>query len=337
MSTDQEKLLARILLHNKLLDEQNINDLLLRAAHDPELAIKILVKSGKLSEGKGRLVTKVYREQSRGLKLPKTRKHRKASQGEASTNNSFAQQQRVINSKSENSRAVFISYSSEDKVVADAVCKSLESRNIGCWVAHRDIAGGERWTASIIDALSKAKAMVLILSNRSMGSPHVHRELERAVEKNIDIIPLRIENISLTKEYEYLLSTTQWLDAFGPIRDTQYAELANRIKHLLSEDSLRSHASNPNPVINIRKTKSAKQNKSYSGFATASRICGVLGIIFCIPGILALIFGVIALVGMSRSGNMKGHASAIAGLILGITEVVIFSIFLLISLFSGQQ
>jgi hypothetical protein len=34
---------------------------------------------------------------------------------------------------------VFISYSSKDKPVADAVCAGPEGRGIRCWVAPRDI------------------------------------------------------------------------------------------------------------------------------------------------------------------------------------------------------
>lgn len=33
---------------------------------------------------------------------------------------------------------VFINYSTQDKVIADAVCHSLEENNIPCWVAPRE-------------------------------------------------------------------------------------------------------------------------------------------------------------------------------------------------------
>ena len=32
--------------------------------------------------------------------------------------------------------AVFISYSNDDKTVADAVCAALEAENISCWIAR---------------------------------------------------------------------------------------------------------------------------------------------------------------------------------------------------------
>ena len=48
---------------------------------------------------------------------------------------------------------VFISYSSKDKAVADAVCAGLEGRGIACWMAPRDIVPGVDWGAAIIDAI----------------------------------------------------------------------------------------------------------------------------------------------------------------------------------------
>ncbi len=37
---------------------------------------------------------------------------------------------------------VFISYSSDDKLIADAICAELESRRIRCWIAPRDALPG---------------------------------------------------------------------------------------------------------------------------------------------------------------------------------------------------
>jgi len=34
---------------------------------------------------------------------------------------------------------VFISYSSKDKTVANAVCATVENRKVRCWIAPRDI------------------------------------------------------------------------------------------------------------------------------------------------------------------------------------------------------
>ena len=78
---------------------------------------------------------------------------------------------------------VFLSHSSKNKTVADAVCATLEGRGIRCWVAPRDIPAGANWGAAIIDGIAGSKVMVVILSSDSNISPQVMREAERAVNK----------------------------------------------------------------------------------------------------------------------------------------------------------
>jgi hypothetical protein len=66
---------------------------------------------------------------------------------------------------------VFLSHSSKDKTVADAVCATLEGHSIRCWVAPRDIPAGANWGESIIDAITASKVMVVILSSDSTPLP----------------------------------------------------------------------------------------------------------------------------------------------------------------------
>jgi len=51
---------------------------------------------------------------------------------------------------------VFISYSSEDKNVADAVCGTLEKQDVRCWIASRDVPPGQSWPAAIVKAISNS-------------------------------------------------------------------------------------------------------------------------------------------------------------------------------------
>ena len=48
---------------------------------------------------------------------------------------------------------VFISYSSQDKPVADAVCAGLEAAKIRCWIAPRDVRPGMDYASEIIEAI----------------------------------------------------------------------------------------------------------------------------------------------------------------------------------------
>src|SRR4026207_125454 len=108
---------------------------------------------------------------------------------------------------------VFISYAPSDRAVANAVCSQLESiHRIRCWIAPRDVTPGASWAESIIHALDGSRIMVLIFSSNANASMQIEREVERAVHKGINIIPLRIENAMPTKTLEYFISAPHWLD-----------------------------------------------------------------------------------------------------------------------------
>ena len=42
-------------------------------------------------------------------------------------------------------RDVFVSYATEDRSTAEAVCAALEASGLRCWIAPRDIHPGSVW------------------------------------------------------------------------------------------------------------------------------------------------------------------------------------------------
>jgi hypothetical protein len=58
--------------------------------------------------------------------------------------------------------------------------------------------------------------MVLVFSGSSNDSGQVRREVERAVHKQLPILPFRIEDVLPSKSLEYFLSAQHWMDAFLP-------------------------------------------------------------------------------------------------------------------------
>lgn len=140
---------------------------------------------------------------------------------------------------------IFISYSSKDKVVADAVCASLENARRRCWIAPRDILPGESWGEAIIDAINESKLMIIIFSENSNTSQQVVREVERAVSRNTPIIPFRIENVKPTKSMEYFLSTPHWLDAIDDDLEKHIGELVVTVGRMLGPIPMSDTISDP--------------------------------------------------------------------------------------------
>lgn len=131
------------------------------------------------------------------------------------------------------SHEVFLSHSHVDKVFADAICHWLEAADIRCWVAPRDIRPSEDWAEAIINAMDRCQVLLLVFSSHSNNSPQVRREVERAVNKGLHVLPFRIEDVPLSKSLEYFISTQHWLDAIAGGMDSHLQELCDCVAMLL--------------------------------------------------------------------------------------------------------
>jgi TolB-like protein/Tfp pilus assembly protein PilF len=124
---------------------------------------------------------------------------------------------------------VFISYASQDAAVAAALVEALERHGIACWIAPRDVKAGALYADAIVRAIGGAKALVLVLSESAIASPHVSKEIERASSKKRPIIALRIDAAPLTPALEYFLSESQWVEAQAGNMEPAYAKLIGAI------------------------------------------------------------------------------------------------------------
>jgi hypothetical protein len=129
---------------------------------------------------------------------------------------------------------VFISYTTQDKPTADAICHTLEAQGVRCWIAPRDIQLGDNYAETIIKAINAAKLMVLVFSSGTNSSRHVGNEVERAFNRGVPVIPFRIEDTQATGALEYFLSMPHWLDAFSPPLQQHLASLGESVRGLLA-------------------------------------------------------------------------------------------------------
>ena len=132
---------------------------------------------------------------------------------------------------------VFISYAKEDKVVADAVCATLESHAVRCWIAPRDVLPGVAYGEAIIDAIRGCRIMILVFSSKSNASPHIPKEIERAVSAGVAVIPFRIEDVMPGKSLDYFIGSVHWLDALTRPLEQHLERLVQNVQTLLSRDA----------------------------------------------------------------------------------------------------
>ena len=121
---------------------------------------------------------------------------------------------------------IFISYSSKDQKIVDAILNYLESSKIRCWIAYRDATAGETYASSVVKAIKEASIFLLVFSENSNASKHVLKEIDAACKHEKTIIPFKIDKTELADAMEYYLSSTHWLDAIS-------APMDNHLKNLV--------------------------------------------------------------------------------------------------------
>ena len=132
---------------------------------------------------------------------------------------------------------IFVSHSAKDKIAADAVVAHLERKGLRCWCAPRDLIAGSNWASSIVQGINDCKAMVVVFSSNANGSGHIPREVERAVNRGIPVVPVRIEDVLPDGDLEYFLSSSHWMDAITPPVERHFDRLAEQLRVVLNLES----------------------------------------------------------------------------------------------------
>ena len=88
------------------------------------------------------------------------------------------------------SKFVFISYSSVDNEVANAVAKKLVDNEIDYFLDRKDVDWGDHVNEEIQQGLKKASHIIIIVSPASLKSGWVSYEVGYAIGKNKTVLPL---------------------------------------------------------------------------------------------------------------------------------------------------
>lgn len=119
-------------------------------------------------------------------------------------------------------------------------------------MAPRDVSAGGSYAASIVDAIENAHSLILIYTINCNTSPHVLREVERALQVGLNIIPVRFDDSAPSKSLNYLLATVHWLSVAQGSRDTDVPKAVDRIVLTLGQIQQTSRASQVEDAV-VRK------------------------------------------------------------------------------------
>jgi len=87
--------------------------------------------------------------------------------------------------------------------------------------------------------------MILVFSSKSNASPHIPKEIERAVITGVAVIPFRIEDVLPGKSLDYFIGSVHWLDSLTRPLEQHIERLVQNGQTLHSRDA---------PVIEARKS-----------------------------------------------------------------------------------
>lgn len=86
-------------------------------------------------------------------------------------------------------RPVFLSYAREDIADADRLLQSLEAEGVSVWIDREGIQSGS-WKERVTEGLNRSRALIALLTEHSLASSAVRKEIAFAAKKHVPIIPV---------------------------------------------------------------------------------------------------------------------------------------------------
>ena len=124
---------------------------------------------------------------------------------------------------------VFISFANQDILSMLTVCSTLEEGGQKCWYAPRDIRSGRDYPTELETAIQGARAFVLVYTQACNRSRHVKAEVQRAFEKEKQILCIRYSHAEPAPGLAFMLGSVHWLDATGDKLDHALDQLRKDI------------------------------------------------------------------------------------------------------------
>jgi len=106
---------------------------------------------------------------------------------------------------------VFISYSHQDKDIAEQICMLLDQSGVTYWIDREGVRHGDDFKEDIVNAISGSKILLFISSVNSNKSRNTVKEVGLAEKCNKVILPVRIDDSPYNKSLEYDLCNRHWI------------------------------------------------------------------------------------------------------------------------------
>lgn len=109
---------------------------------------------------------------------------------------------------------VFVSYSREDKDRVLDLTAKLRAAGVPLWMDVSGIDGATLWGEEIVNALEKAKVLLLMVTESAVRSHNVTKEVVLASERKGHILPVHLEPTQIPPGLRYPLAGIQHIEFF---------------------------------------------------------------------------------------------------------------------------
>ena len=128
---------------------------------------------------------------------------------------------------------IFISYARKDRPRVERLAKALEDQGWSVWWDPR-IRGGQHFDRVIEEALSKARCVVVVWSNKSVDSNWVRAEAAEGLDREI-LIPVIIEqDVKLPIQFRYI-HTDELINWDRKKPSADFTKLLDDIKEIIGK------------------------------------------------------------------------------------------------------
>ena len=127
---------------------------------------------------------------------------------------------------------VFVSYSRQDNDKVMELTSKLRSAGVRMWMDVRNIDGAAMWGEEIVNALAKSKVLLLLVSNSSVASQNVVKEVLLASERKGHILPIDLEPTEIPVSLKYALAGIQHIEYFRGDPDAHMSAIIRALERV---------------------------------------------------------------------------------------------------------
>ena len=182
---------------------------------------------------------------------------------------------------------VFISHALKDKDFATTICEKLESSQVKCWIAGRDISAGDEWSEAIRKAIGSSLVVVLVLSENANAATHMEREIAHAYYAKRVILPVRLTATPPRREFLFYLGNVRWFDALNAPIEQHLGALIATVRGIVQGRTFSRDASLSNKATRMGKELGFQESRlvafqasHYKGVQILKRVA-IAFILFC--------------------------------------------------------